>query len=426
MAILMFSLLILFILFGMPIAFSLGVISTSWVIIAGRGIRIVAARVYAGMDTFTLLAIPFFILAGEIMNKSGITDRLIKFMNFLVGRVTGGLAQANIYTSVLFAGLTGAAISDASALGSVFIPAMEKEGYERDFAAMITAASAIVGPIIPPSIMMIIYSGVTGISVGALFAAGFVPGIALAIGMSILTYFYSKKRNYPKYESDFTLKEFLFYFKDAVLALLTPVIIIGGILMGVFTPTEAASIAVFYSLILGVFVYRKVKLRHITEVMRNTIRVSSILLFIIGVANIFGWIIARLRIPQMILEHLFSLTENPAAIMFIVIMIFVFVGTWLEPAVSIVILVPLMQPIMEQIGVHPLHFAIITVVTLCVGLITPPLGTVLFGVVSVGKVRFENVVGQIWPYLIVDFVIILILAYFPRITLFLPRILGFI
>ncbi len=237
MAALMFSLLIALILLGMPVAFSLGIISTSWVIIAGRGIRIVAARVYDGMDSFTLLAVPFFILAGEIMNKSGITDRLIRFVNFIVGRVSGGLAQANIYTSVLFAGLSGAAISDASALGTVFIPAMEREGYTRSFAAMVTAASAIVGPIIPPSVMMIIYSGVTGISVGALFAAGLIPGVMLALGMSILTYGYSVRRKYPKYQVAFTLKEFVLHLKDAFLALLTPVIIIGGILLGVFTPT---------------------------------------------------------------------------------------------------------------------------------------------------------------------------------------------
>ena len=426
MAALMFSLLIGLILLGMPVAFSLGIISTSWVMIAGRGIRIVAARVYDGMDSFTLLAVPFFILAGEIMNKSGITERLIRFVNFIVGRVPGGLAQANIYTSVLFAGISGAAISDASALGTVFIPAMEKEGYSRSFSAMVTAASAIVGPIIPPSIMMIIYSGVTGISVGALFAAGFIPGMMLALGMSILTYFYALKRKYPKHEVAFTLKEFLLYFKDAFLALMTPVIIIGGILFGVFTPTEAAAVTVFYALVLGVFVYRKVKPRDILDAMKNTIRVSSMLLFIIGVAMIFGWITARLRIHRLVLEALLTLTTDPALLMFIVIGIFVFVGTWLEPAVSIAILVPLMLPVMEQIGVHPLHFAIVTIVTLCVGLITPPLGTVLYGVVAVGKIKFEKVVREIWPYLLVDFAVILILAYSPQVTLFLPRLLGFI
>jgi len=426
MAALMFSLLIALILLGMPVAFSLGIISTSWVIIAGRGIRIVAARVYDGMDSFTLLAVPFFILAGEIMNKSGITDRLIRFVNFIVGRVSGGLAQANIYTSVLFAGLSGAAISDASALGTVFIPAMEREGYTRSFAAMVTAASAIVGPIIPPSVMMIIYSGVTGISVGALFAAGLIPGVMLALGMSILTYGYSVRRKYPKYQVAFTLKEFVLHLKDAFLALLTPVIIIGGILLGVFTPTEAAAVAVFYALILGVFVYRQVKLRDILDAMKNAIRVSAVLLFIIGVAMIFGWITARLRIHRLVLEGLFALTTDPALLMLIMIAIFVFVGTWLEPAVSIAILVPLMLPVAEEIGVHPLHFAIVTIVTLCVGLITPPLGTVLYGVVAVGRIQFEKVVREIWPYLIVDLVVILILAFSPQVTLFLPRVLGFI
>lgn len=425
-AAIMFLLLIILILLGMPVAFSLGIVGAGWILFEDRSALLIASRVFSGMNLFVLLSVPFFIMSGEIMNQSGVTERLIKFVNFIVGRVRGGLAQANIYTSILFAGLTGAAISDATALGSVFIPSMEKEGYSRNFSAMITAASAIIGPIIPPSIMMVIYSAVTGISVGALFAAGIVPGVLLGLGMSTLTYFYSIKRNHPKYEERFTPRQFILTLKDAILALLTPVIIIGGILGGFFTPTEAAAVAAFYALFLGVIVYRKVKLKDIASIMRNAIRVSAMLLFIMGVANILGWIIARAQVPEMLIPLLMGISENPNVIMFIVLLLLIFVGTWLEPAVSIAILIPLLAPIMTNLGFHPLHFATVTIVTLCVGLITPPLGTVVYGVVAVGNVKYENVIKEIWPYLAVDFVIILLLAYIPQLTLYMPRLFGFI
>ncbi|MGI6097485.1 MAG: TRAP transporter large permease [Dethiobacteria bacterium] len=422
----MFSILILLLLLGLPVAISLGVISSAWVYMAGRSLQMIASRVYAGIDSFVLMAIPFFVLAGEIMNSSGITDRIIRFVNLIVGRVRGGLAQANIYASVVFAGITGAAISDVSALGSVFIPAMEKQGYTRKFSAMITAASSIVGPIIPPSIITVIYGAVTGTSIGALFSASFIPGFLLAIGMSVLVAATGKKRNFPKVETKFSFKELALTFKDTFLALLMPLIIIGGILGGIFTPTEAAAVAVFYALVVGILIFRSITVKDIYRALSNSVRTSAMLFFIIGVAAILGWIIARINLPVIMAEFFLSLSDNPNVIFLLVILLLLFVGTWLETGASCIILAPILAPMMEMLGFHPVHFGTVMIVALNIGLITPPLGVCLFAVVSVGKVRFEDVVSEIWPYIAMDVVVVLILVFIPELTLFLPRLFGFI
>jgi tripartite ATP-independent transporter DctM subunit len=299
LAILMFLLLVVLLLLGMPVAIVLGVVSVLFLIFSGQPLQMVPSKIYSEMNAFVLMAIPFFILAGEIMNKTGITDNIIKFVNNIVGRFRGGLAQANIFTSILFAGITGAAVSDVSALGSVFIPAMEKQGYKRSFSATLTAASSIIGPTIPPSIIIVMYAAVTQVSVGGLFAATIIPGLILGISQSIYVIIISRYYNFPKFEIKLSLKEFAISFKDSILALITPFIILGGILGGVFTPTEAAAIAVLYALILGVFIYRSMSLKDIYSVTHYTVRISAILLFIIGVAGILGWIISLIGLPLM-------------------------------------------------------------------------------------------------------------------------------
>lgn len=420
-----FSVLMVLLLLGVPIAISLGVVSLAWVIQAGSNLQIVAAKMYGSMDQFVILALPFFILAGEIMNFSGITDRIITFVNFIVGRVRGGLAQANIYTSLLFAGITGAAISDVSALGSVFIPAMEKQGYTRRFAAMITAASAIVGPIIPPSNIIIIYGAVTGTSIGALFAGAIVPGVVLGLSMSLMVAATAKKKNFPKVEQPFVLKEFAASFKSAILALCMPAIIIGGILGGIFTPTEAAAVAVFYALIVAVFVFRSLKVKQFVQALKNTFRTSSMLFFIFGVGGILGWIITRIKLPIAITNFFLSISDNPYVIFMLIVVLLIFVGTWLETGVSCIILGPILAPMMKSLGFDPIHFGIVMIVTLNFGLITPPLGVCLFAAVGVGKVSFEEIVKEIWPYLILDILVIILLVFVPELTLFIPRLLGF-
>jgi TRAP-type transport system large permease protein len=424
--IIMFGFLVFLLLAGLPVAIVLGVVSTAWVLAAGSSMQMIASRMYAGIDAFVLMAIPFFCLAGEIMNHCGITDRLIQFVNLIIGRMRGGLAQANIYASMLFAGITGAAVADVAALGSVFIPAMEKQGYSRKFSAMITATSSIIGPIIPPSIIVVIYGAVTGLSVGTLFSACMIPGVILGLGMSALVMVIAKRRNFPKVEAPFKISEFTTCMKDSVLALIMPLIIIGGIFSGMFTPTEAAAVSVFYAFLVGGLVYRTVTISIVRQSLTNAMRTSAMLFFIIGFANILGWIIAREQIPETIAAFLLSLSSNPTILMFLVLVFLLFVGTWLEITASCIILAPILAPVMAQVGIHPVHFAVVMIVTINVGLITPPLGVALFAAVGVGKVSFEDVVSEIWPFIATDIVVILLLVLIPELSLIVPRALGFI
>ena len=424
--IIMFAILIGLLFIGLPVAIALGLVSISWIMVAGSNLQMVASRMYAGIDQFVLMAIPFFCLAGEIMNHSGITDRLIKFVNFIVGRFRGGLAQANIYTSLLFAGITGAAVADVSALGSVFIPAMEKQGYTRKFSAAVTAASSIVGPIIPPSIIIVIYGAVTGESIGAIFAAAIVPGAILGLAMSLYVALVAKSKNLPKVKERFTMRDLLVSFKDSVLALIMPFIIIGGILGGIFTPTEAAAVAVFYALVIGALVYRSIKMKTMYLCIINAMRVSAMLFFIIGLAAILGFIIARVHLPETIANFLIHLSDDPRIIFLVVIALLIFVGTWLETGTSCIILAPILAPAMKLVGVQPIHFATVMIVALNIGLITPPLGVALFAAVSVGDIPYESVLEEIWPFLAVDFVVLILIAYVPALSLYFPNMLGMI
>jgi TRAP-type transport system large permease protein len=426
LGLLLFIILIILLLIGLPVAIALGVISLSWILLEGRSLLMVASKMYAQMNQFTLLAIPFFILAGEIMNYSGITNRLVKFVNIIIGRVRGGLAQVNIYTSMLFAGITGAAISDVAALGAIFIPAMEEQGYTREYSAMITAASSIVGPIIPPSIIIVLYGAVTRVSIGAMFAGAIIPGVIVSVAMSIMVGITGKKKNLPKIEEKFTFKELITSFKDSFLALMMPVIILGGILSGVFTPTEAAAVALLYALIVSVFIFRSITWDKFILAMKNSVRVSAALLFIMGVSGILGWIISRINLPGELTTYMLSLSSNPNVICLIVVALLLFVGTWLDNGAACILMAPILAPIMENIGFHPVHFGIIMIVTLNVGLITPPLGVCLFAAVEVGKVPFESIVQEIWPYIILDVIVVLLLVYIPELTLFFPRLFGLI
>ena len=424
--IIMFSLMIFLLLAGLPVAIMLGVVSTTWVMASGRSLQMIASRMYAGIDTFVLMAIPFFCLAGEIMNRCGITDRLIQFVNFIIGRVRGGLAQANIYSSLLFAGITGAAVADVSALGSVFIPAMEKQGYTRKFSAMITAASSIIGPIIPPSIIVVVYGAVTGVSVGTMFAACTIPGVIIGLSMSILVAGIARRRDFPKIEEPFEMKAFAICLKDSILALIMPIIIVGGIFSGVFTPTEAAAVAVFYALVVGVIVYRTVTVKGIIDSLYSAMRTSAMLFFIIGFANILGWIISRVQLPETIAQFMLTLSSNPKMLLLLVVVLLLFVGTWLEITASCIILAPILAPVMEHVGIHPVHFAVVMIVSLNIGLITPPLGVAIFAAVGVGKVSFEEVVTELWPFLALDALVMLLLVFIPELSLIIPRLIGFI
>jgi len=425
MVVTVLAVLIVLLLLGLPVAYVLGITGTTWIMLSGNQLATIANRLFDGINSFTFLAIPFFILAGEVMNKTNITSNLIKFVNIVFGRFRGALAQANVYASLLFAGLTGAAISDVSALGSIFIPAMHEQGYKKSFAAAITATTSVVGPIIPPSIVMVMYGGITGESIGALFIGAVIPGILVGLGQSVMVGFMAKKHNYPKFDIDVTFKEFVIAFRDALVAIIMPFIIIGGILLGVFTPTEAAAVAVAYALILGFLLYRSINLRDLYDMFAKTVRTSGTLFFIIAMAKILSWIVARTNLPGILAEFLLTAGAGNPTLAFLYIIIFLlFMGTWMETGASVVLLAPIFAPIMLELGFHPIHFGVTMAITLNIGLVTPPLGVCLFAASSIADVSFESVAKEAFPYLLLLITSLILIAFFPELTLWLPRMAG--
>ncbi|MFK7963464.1 MAG: TRAP transporter large permease, partial [Burkholderiaceae bacterium] len=381
-------------------------------------------RIFGGINQFPLLAIPMFILAGEIMNRGGITMRLVDFAKTLVGHFRGGLAHVNILSSLLFAGLSGSAVADTSALGSMLIPAMEKDGYSRRFAAAVTAASSVIGPIIPPSIIMVVYAYIMGVSVGGLFAAGFVPGAMMAIGLMSMNAFISHKRKYPRASQRAPAREVGASFVSAFLPLMTPVIILGGILSGVFTPTEAAAAAVAYALVISMVVTRTLPLREIPEMLYRAGLTSASILLVIGAATVFGWVTSLSGAPAVVTGVLTSISENPYVLLLLVNLLLFIVGMFFDAGPAILILGPLLAPTMQALGVEPLHFAIVMCVNLTVGLATPPMGLVLFVASSIGRVSVVDITRELWPFLLVHTIVILLITYVPALTLTVPRLLG--
>jgi C4-dicarboxylate transporter DctM subunit len=382
---------------------------------------------YAGLDIFVLLACPLFILAADIMNESGITARLIAFANLIVGRFRGGLGHTNVLASMLFAGISGAALADASGLGSIEIPMMEKAGYDKDFSAAVTAASAIIGPIIPPSIIMVIYAVVAAnVSIIGLFMAGIVPGLFLGGILMILIFIISRNRNYPTRSYKIKLLEILKITKDAVIALMMPVIILGGILLGIFTPTEAAAVAVLYAFIVGIFVTRELKLSILPKILLRSFTVTSVIFLIISCANICAYFLAISQVPDKIANAIMSVTKNPYLFLLLVNLFFLILGCIMEPGAGIIISVPVFAPLAEQFGIHPLHFGIIVTVNLSIGCITPPIGTSLYAVATVAKIPVEKLIRSIYPLIAGEIVILLVITYFPVVSLALPKFFGLI
>ncbi|PQV52854.1 tripartite ATP-independent transporter DctM subunit [Defluviimonas denitrificans] len=419
-------LLLVLIAVGLPIVFALGIVPLIAFMISDQPafLKVVAQRLYAGIDQFPLLAIPLFILAGEIMNVGGITQRLVGFANTLVGHLRGGLAHVNIVSSIFFAGLSGSAVADTSALGSMLIPAMEKQGYTRRFAAAVTAASSVIGPIIPPSIIMVVYAYVMQVSIGALFLGGLVPGILTGLGLMIVTAFLAEKRNYPQARQRATLPEVGRAGWQAGFPLLTPLIILGGILSGVFTPTEAAAAAVVYSLVISLFVIRTLKLRRLPDLLLRTAVSSSVILLVVGMANVFGWVVTLSGLPTALASGILGISENPYLVLFLINVFLLFVGMFLDAGPAILILGPILAPIAIKLGVDPTHFAILMCVNLTIGLATPPMGLILFVASAVSRERVEAIVRDMLPYYLVHLLIILLITYVPAISLTIPRLFG--
>ncbi len=415
-------------LIGLPVFFGLVFAPGILLYLNGqeRDVVLLYRNVYNGMDSFPLMAIPFFMLAGELMNRGGITMRLVEFSQALMGHLRGGLAHVNVMSSMLFAGLSGSAVADVSALGSMLIPAMEKQGYSRQFAAAITAASSVIGPIIPPSGIMIIYAYVMGESVAALFLAGIVPGAMVGIGLMVMIARLANKYDFPVASRKYTWPERGKASLKAFFPLMTPVIILGGILGGVFTPTEAAAVAVGYAIIIGLFVMRSLKMSELPGVLTRAGITSAVVLLLVGAAMAFKTVASLAHTPELLAGFILSLSENPLILLFLINILLFIVGMFLDAGPAIIILGPILGPIFIELGVDPVHFAIIMAVNLTVGLATPPMGLVLFVTAAVAGLKVEQVVRAIAPLLMVHITVIFLITYFPALCLTIPRLAGFV
>ncbi|MEM7319169.1 MAG: TRAP transporter large permease [Pseudomonadota bacterium] len=478
-----------FLLIGLPVFFGLlaapGILL--WLNGQEKDITLLYRNVYNGMDSFPLMAIPFFMLAGELMNRGGITVRLVEFSQALMGHLRGGLAQVNILSSILFAGLSGSAVADTSALGSMLIPAMEKEGYSRRFAAAITAASSVIGPIIPPSGIMIIYAYVMGESVAALFLAGIVPGIMVGVGLMIMVRVMADRYDLPpahrvvltgtklgntEWWVSFILvrlnvalliwaflpigeeagaatswglligcllvahgiflgfrrivgHDFRMVCKRAMVPLQTPILILGGILAGVFTPTEAAAVAVAYALVVGFFILRSLKVSDLPQILSNAGITSAVVLLLVGAAMAFKTVVSLSHAPEQLAGFILNLSENPLILLFLINLLLFIVGMFLDAGPAIIILGPILGPIFTDLGVDSIHFAIIMSVNLTVGLATPPMGLVLFVAAAVSRERVETIAKAILPFLAIEILVIFLITYIPAISMTIPRLTGF-
>jgi len=417
----LFILLALFLFFGVPVAVSLGLASLAYIMIAGLPDVLLIHRMIGGIDSFPLLAIPFFILAGHLMNTGGITTKIFAFARALVGWLPGGLGHVNVGASVIFAGMSGAAVADAGGLGNVEIKAMRESGYDTDFSVGVTAASSTIGPIIPPSLPLVIYGVMASVSIGELFAAGLIPGLLMAVSLMVMVAWYAKKRDYPK-DSRIDFCHIWATLKEAFLPLLTPVIIVGGIATGIFTPTEAAVAAVCYALFLGLVVYRTLNWKHLVRVSMDTIETSAAILMIVSAAAVFAWILTANQVATLLGDTLLGITENKQILLLIMMAIVLLIGLFMETIAAITILVPVLMPIALSAGIDPVHLGILLILNLMLGLLTPPVGMVLFVLSEVSGVKFEQCVKATMPFLVPLVIVLLLITFIPEIALWLPNL----
>jgi tripartite ATP-independent transporter DctM subunit len=411
---------------GMPVAFVMGFSASLYLFFSSQVsfLDMAPQKLFAGMDSFVLMCIPFFILAGEIMTRGKIADRLVDFANLIVGRWRGGLAHVNILASMLFAGITGVALGDIAALGSIFIPAMKKQGYDGPFAAAVTASSSIIGPIIPPSMIIVIYGAVTSVSIGALFAAAIIPGILMGLSQMVIVIFLAKRREYPKIEIPLTTRKLVLGTKDALVPLMMPAIIIFGILSGIFTPTEAAGMAVLYAFVIASLFYRSLKWRDYGAILRTAFLFSAKLLLIIGCGSILAWVFGIENVPAKVKGLFYSVSHNKYILLIMINLFLILLGMWLDCSASIILFAPMLTPLAMEIGIDPVHFGVLMIVNLNIGLLTPPLAVCLFAASDISRDPFGNVVIAVLPFLIAALFTLALVTYVPAITMTLPRMLG--
>jgi tripartite ATP-independent transporter DctM subunit len=422
MLILILSMLILLIL-GVRIAYALGISSLLYIVFCTEISPIlVVQQISAGADSIVLLALPFFLLAGELMNAGGITRRLVRLAMALIGNVRGGLSFVVVVTNMIMAAVSGAAIASGAAIGSVMIRSMEDKGYSKGFSGAVNAAAATIGPVIPPSVGFIIYASVSNASVGKLFIAGTIPGIILGLAMMVICYIISKIKNFPSGEKR-NGKELVASFKGAFWSLMMPVIIIGGIMSGAVTATEAGVIAVAYGLIVGIFVHKDIKLVHLPAILANTAKQTARIMFIIACASAFGWIISREIEPQVFVNTILSLADQKWIFMVFIITVIAILGTFMEGGSIMIILTPLLLPVLASLGIDAVHFGVIFQLAIMLGLITPPVGILLFVISGAGNVEIKDIVRNIWPFYVAILLVIVLCVIFPDITLWLINIL---
>ncbi len=413
-------------LLGMPVGIVLGVAGMIGIFDMGGGrfLAMVPDRFFSGLNLFPFLAMPFFILAGEIMNRSGLTMNLVNFAQALVGWLRGGMAHSNMLASVMFAGLTGSATADAAAFGNTLVPAMKKAGYSGSYACAVTAAGSIIGPIIPPSTLAIIYGSLMGVSIAGLFAAGIIPGLLLCLVCMCLIAATARRLNLPKDDRRPSLARILREFRYSLLALFLPVFILTAILTGITTPTEAAALAVCYALFVGCVIYRNIGLRDLYQMLARTTLITGVIFLIIASASILGWWMTFNQIPQLIASGFLSISENPAVVVGMMMALLLFIGLFMDINAALIILAPVLAPLTLAIGMEPVHAGMIIILSLTISLMTPPVGACLFVLASVTGERIESITRSLWPFILVQLVVLIVAAYWQPITLFFPRLLG--
>jgi tripartite ATP-independent transporter DctM subunit len=412
---------------GMPVAWAMLSSAVLWMLVSDHSVfmLVVPDRIFQGIDVFILMAIPLFILAGELINAARMTDHLVNMANFVFGWIKGGLAQVNIGASILFSGITGVALGDIATLGRIFIPAMIKHNYPPAYAAAVTAASSIIGPMVPPSLIVIIYGAATGVSIGALFAACIIPGLLIGVLQIVLVWRQAKRRGFPAVEMERSPKKFISVTRKAAIPLMIPVIILVGIMGGLMTPTEAGAVASTYALLVAVFIYKNMSLKEFVTTLRNTAKFSSKLLIIVGCGAVFSWVLAIENVPTMLAELINHAELDSVSVLLIANLFLLFIGMFIDPAAAIILFAPLLSQIVQEVGVDPVHFGVVVILNLNLGLLTPPLGICLFATEDIAKCGIPSLVREVFPFLAIGLVGLIIITYAPSLSLWLPELLGF-
>jgi C4-dicarboxylate transporter DctM subunit len=422
-AVLMGVLFFVFIFAGIPISFATGLATAVYVIAGHLPVQLIPQRMFTTIDSFSLMAIPLFMLAGELMNSGGITKRIVTFSSTLVGHITGGLAHVTVLASMIFAGMSGSCTAAGASVGSMMIPALKEDGYDADFGVAVTAAAAVIGPVIPPSIIMVIYASCTGSSVGKLFVGGVIPGILIGVALMVVAYWISKKRGYkPKYEKWVGPRVVLHSFWSSLPALLLPVIIIGGILSGVFTATEAGVIGVVYAAVIGFF-FKEIHVRDLKGIFINAAKTTANILFLMGTSAILGWILTSIQLPQTMTMFLVGISSSPRVIIMIMLVFVLFLGCFMTDAAIVPILAPLLIPVVRQVGIDPIQFGVILCTTAVAGNLTPPVGGLLYVTSAIGNVPVMKTAKAVLPFLAAIVTALVLCAMIPPLVSFLPNLL---